>query len=311
MNKELLFSMNTAFRGEYEIHGFTYGHGDKSACIVGAMRGNEYQQLYICSLLAEKLSEIEAKGDIASDKQILLIPTLNYSSMNAGKVKWIADDSDINRSFPGNPKGTATSRIAAAILDIAKDYSYGIQFASFYLHGELVPHIRMMRTGKESNSLANLFGMPYVVTGMNRAFDSVTLNYNWQKFGTQAFSVYSKTTERIDDESARIAVSSVLRFLTRMGIIRYDCHGGYISSIISEDELVSVKSDSAGFFRKLSDINKEVKRGDIIAEIINPMDGKLKTQIISPTDGIVFFVQDAPMVFQNTVCYKIIKRLHQ
>ena len=61
MNKELLFTMNTSFRGEYEIHGFTYGHGEKAACIVGAMRGNEYQQLYICSLLAEKLSEIEAK----------------------------------------------------------------------------------------------------------------------------------------------------------------------------------------------------------------------------------------------------------
>ena len=311
MNKEIIFTMNTAFRGEYKIHGYSYGKGEKAACIVGAMRGNEYQQLYICSLLAQKLAEIENQGDIVSGKEILLIPTLNYSSMNAKKTKWISDDSDINRSFPGNPKGPATSRIAATLLDRVKDYLYGIQFASFYLQGESVPHIRMMETGKESTSLANLFGMPYVLTGMHRAFDQVTLNYNWQELGTQAFSVYSATTETIDDYSARMAVSSVLRFLTRMGIIKYDCHGGFISTVIKEKELVSIKADEAGFFRQLVGINQEVKRGQVLAEIINPMDGSVKAEILAPTDGITFFVQNSPMVFQNVVIYKLIRRMHQ
>ena len=102
MNKEIIYSMNTAYRGEYEIQGFSYGSGEKTACIVGAMRGNEFQQLYISSLLAKKLSELEARGAIVSGKQILLIPSLNYSSFNVGKKYWITDNSDINRSFPGN-----------------------------------------------------------------------------------------------------------------------------------------------------------------------------------------------------------------
>ena len=184
MNKEIIFSMNTAFRGEFNIHGYSYGRGDKAACIVGSMRGNEYQQLYMCSLLAQRLAEIEAQGDVVAGKEILLIPTLNYSSMNAEKKKWISDDSDINRSFPGNIEGTATSRIAATLMDRVKDYTYGIQFASFYLQGISIPHVRMMETGTESTSLANLFGMPYVLTGDTRSFDTATLNYNWQKTGT-------------------------------------------------------------------------------------------------------------------------------
>ena len=311
MNKNIIFSMKTAFRGEYTIHGYSYGKGEKSACIVGAMRGNEHQQLYICSLLARKLSEIESQGDIVSGKEILLIPTLNYSSMNAKKTKWISDDSDINRAFPGNHKGPATSRIAATIFDLVDKYAYGIQFPSFYLSGESIPHVRMMETGKESASLANLFGMPYVLTGMNRAFDQVTLNYNWQIGGTQAFSLYSSTTERIDDDSAKMTVASVLRFLTRMGIIRYESHGGYISTVLKEQELVSVRADEAGFFRKIVGINQEVHRGQVLAEIVNPMDGNIKTQIIAPTDGITFFAQDSPTVFQNVVAYKIIRRMHK
>ena len=310
MNKEVLFSMNTAFRGVYVIHGYSYGSGEQAACIVGAMRGNEYQQLYICSLLAKRLAELEVQGDIVSGKEILLIPTLNYGSMNAKKTKWISDDSDINRSFPGNPNGTATSRIAAALLERVKNYSYGIQFPSFYLKGISIPHIKMMETGKESTSLANLFGMPYVLTGTNRAFDVATLNYNWQNTGTQAFSVYSATTDTIDEYSANMAVSSVLRFLTRMGIIKYESHGGYISTTLKESELVSVKAEEAGFFKKLVGVNQEVKRGQVLAEIINPIDGCVKSEVIAPTDGIIFFAQDEPMVFQNVVVYKMIRRMH-
>jgi len=310
MNKEMLFTMNTAFRGEYSIYGYTYGRGDKSACIVGAMRGNEYQQLYICSLLSKRLSELEAQGDIVSGKEILVIPSLNYSSMNASRKYWLSDDSDINRSFPGNPDGPATSRIAASLLEKVKQYSYGIQFPSFYLQGEFIPHVRMMRTGRESTNLANLFGLPYVLTNDFRSFDHATLNYNWQVKGTQAFSIYSGGTDRIDEKSANIAVSSVLRFLTRMGIIKYNCHGGYISTIMQEEDMVSIKANDAGFFHKLVGTNEEVKRGQVIAEIVNPLDGQILSEVIAPTNGIIFFVQDNPMVFQNVVIYKMIRKMH-
>ena len=53
MTKETLFTMNTAFRGEYNIYGYHYGMGDHEACIVGAMRGNEYQQLYLLTAQSE------------------------------------------------------------------------------------------------------------------------------------------------------------------------------------------------------------------------------------------------------------------
>lgn len=61
MNKEIIFNMNTAFRGEYTITGYRFGHGEKAACIIGAMRGNEFQQLYMCSQLILKLEQLEAR----------------------------------------------------------------------------------------------------------------------------------------------------------------------------------------------------------------------------------------------------------
>lgn len=311
MNKEIIFNMDTAFRGEYTIVGYRFGHGEPSACIIGAMRGNEFQQLYMCSQLIVKLEQLEAKGAIVANKEILIIPSLNYNSMNVGKKYWVSDSTDINRSFPGNPDGPATSRIAAAVLERVKGYSYGIQFASFYLRGEFIPHIRLTEEGSESTSLANLFGMPYVLTASVRAFDGTTLNYNWQKNGTSAFSLYTGATETIDEEAAQQGVSSVLRFLTRMGIIRYNCHGGYISSVIDEDELLSIRADMPGFFRPKVSTNSEVVRGQLIAEIVDSFRGDVISRLVAPTDGVIFYRQNQPMVFQNSVAFRMIKRIHK
>lgn len=125
-------------------------------------------------------------------------------------------------------------------------YNYGIQFTSFYLPGDFVPHVRMMDTGYQNASLANLFGLPYVVIRQPQPIDTATLNYNWQIWNTNAFSVYSSATAQIDERAARMAVASVLRFLTRMGILRYTSHSGYIASVLREDDLTNVKNDLPG-----------------------------------------------------------------
>lgn len=310
METEEIFTMSTDFREENRIKAFTFGHGTKAACIVGAMRGNEYQQLFICSQLIRTLTKLEEKGAIVSGKEIMVIPSLNGHSINIGKKFWRMDNSDINRQFPGNPQGEATSRIAARVLEVVSGYDYGIQFPSFYLEGEFIPHIRMMETGKESSSLANLFGMPYVVISETRAFDVSTLNYNLQMRGTNAFSVYTSTTGSIDEALAGQAVSAVLRFLTRMGIIRYQLHPGYIATVIEESELISVKSTASGVLHKICTINQEVERGELLAEVLHPYDGSVIAEICSPFDGIVFFANTEPMAFENSAIFKLIKKLH-
>ena len=65
---------------------------------------------------------------------------------------------------------------------------------------------------------------PYVVIRSPKPYDTTTLNYNWQIWETSAFSVYTSATDRIDEASAKQAVASVMRFLSRMGIIKYHGH---------------------------------------------------------------------------------------
>ena len=294
-----------------KILGYQFGKGEKAACIVGPVRGNEVQQLYICSQLVKALKELENNGCISAGKQVMVVPVVNSYSINSTSRFFGVDNSDINRCFPGNSKGDPTSRLADGLLREIREYVYGIQFASFYMKGEFVPHVRMMETGYQNTSLANLFGLPYVVVRKPAPIDTKTLNYNWQNEMTAAFSVYTNKNNEVDEVSAGQAVAAVLRFLKRMGIIRYESHSGFISHVLYEKDLSDVHAGRAGIFRGLVKAGEDVRYGTVMAQIIDPFEGTIRESIKAPTDGIVFFAHTESLIAQNDIAYRLIHRLHE
>lgn len=311
MHIEEICRLHSTYREDMRVMGYCFGKGDKSACIVGAMRGNEIQQMYICSQLVRALTELENNGCVSAGKSVLVIPVVNAYSVNTGNRFFGVKDVDINRSFPGNDFGEPVSRLADALLSRIGEYSFGIQLASFYMQGEFVPHVRMMETGYQNTSLANLFGLPYAVVRRPLPIDTATLNYNWQDAETCAFSLYTNCTDRIDENTARQGVAAILRFLTRMGIIRYESHSGYISHVLYESDLSDVYAGRGGIFRGQVKAGEDVRYGMELAQIIDPFDGRIRERITAPTDGIVFFAHTESLVNESDVAYRLIHRLHE
>lgn len=306
-----IYTLHSTYREDMCVKGYQFGKGEKAACIVGPVRGNEIQQLYICSQLVRTLKELENNGCISAGKQVLVIPVVNSYSVNLGERFFGVKEADINRNFPGSSTGEPAARLADSLLSRIKEYVYGIQFTSFYMQGEFVPHVRMMETGYQNTSLANLFGLPYVVVRKPTPIDTRTLNYNWQDEMTAAFSVYTNQNTQIDEDSARQAVAAVLRFLKRMGIIRYESHSGFISHVLYESDLSDVNAARAGIFRGKVHAGDDVRYGRELAEIIDPYDGSVREKILAPTDGIVFFAHTESLINQYDIAYRLIHRLHE
>ena len=121
---------------------------------------------------------------------VTVIPSANPFSMNIGKRFWAMDDTDINRMFPGYNKGETTHRIAAGLFEKLQGYEYGIQMASFYMPGEFIPHVRIVKTALDYADEGKDFGLPYVSVSEPAPLDTTLLNYNWQNWNTKAFSLY-------------------------------------------------------------------------------------------------------------------------
>lgn len=308
MKKYTLFEMKSPYRDCFQIEAFKFGDGDKTVAIVGAMRGDEIQQQYICSRVVAALKDLERKARIAHGKSILVIPSCNPFSMNVNKRFWAMDGTDINRMFPGYDRGETTQRIAAALFEEIKDYEYGMQLASFYLPGDFVPHVRMLKTGYEAVDEARRFGLPFVTTRTPLPYDTTLLNYNWQIWGCKAFSLYAGQTNYVENKTSNQTIEAILRFLHRIGVIYFrEKNAGYESIVLDEAELCNVTAHRAGIFYRLAGAGADVQQGDVLAQILDPYDSSVLEEVKAPVAGMVFFAHNKPLALEHAILYRIIK----
>lgn len=62
----------------------------------------------------------------------------------------------------------------------------------------------------------------------------------------------------------------MLRYLSRVGVVKYTCHSGYLSTVINENDLATVLTPAGGIFCALRVPGQEVEYGDTIGEILDP-----------------------------------------
>ena len=87
MEKKVVYELDSLYRDNFSITGLSFGKGEKSLCIVGNTRGNEYQQIFICSQMVKKLKELEKTGRYTREdlpKPILRTDVLEMKDLKPG-----------------------------------------------------------------------------------------------------------------------------------------------------------------------------------------------------------------------------------
>lgn len=316
MKVQTIFRIPSPYRDDFRVKAYTFGGGEKSLCIVGSMRGDEIQQLYVASCMVRELKEAEEHGLIAPGVCISVIPCANPSSINIEKRFWALDGTDINRMFPGYDGGETTQRIAAGIFDFVKEYRYGVQLASYYLPGNFLPHVRLLHTCFENVEEAHLFGLPYVVVSDPKPIDTVLLNYNWQIWDTQAYSLYAGTTDVIDQDMARVTIQAIRRYMRNKRLTltpdserdteAVDTQKTQRSVVVPQNIMTDIKAPRAGLLIPQTFAGRRVKAGQTLAHILHPCEGYRLCDVVSPADATVFFLRNKSICFQNTLLFRLI-----
>lgn len=311
MKKEILFTIDALpYRQPIPIYGYYFGSDVKTLAVMGAIRGDEFQQMYTAARLVKRLSEIEKRRRLSEKCGLLVVPCAGQFSMNVGHRFWPLDNTDINRMFPGYEAGETTQRLAGRIFEALKGYHWGLHLTSLYLPGDFAPHIRVMDTGFQKNEEGLDFGLPYLVIRNPHPYDTTTLNYNWQVWETNTFSLYTRATDFIDEESAEGAVDSILRFLAKRGMIRKeDISPGVQTQELDENNLVTIHNQAAGILLRRRGPGDKVTMGETIALIIDPYTSEIREEIHSPADGVIFFARHAQILPSHTVAFRIIAQI--
>ncbi|MBQ3972066.1 MAG: succinylglutamate desuccinylase/aspartoacylase family protein, partial [Selenomonadaceae bacterium] len=99
MKREILCTISALpYRQPIPVYGFRFGSGDKTLAVMGAIRGDEFQQMYTAARLIQRLEKLESDGALSAG--ILVVPCMAQFSMNVSRRFWPLDNTDINRMFP-------------------------------------------------------------------------------------------------------------------------------------------------------------------------------------------------------------------
>lgn len=308
MTKDLLFRIGAEpYREAIDVCGYRFGGEELTLAVMGAIRGNEIQQMYTAAALVRRLSELEAAGEFVAGYGVMVIPCASQFSMNVGKRFWPLDNTDTNRMFPGYDKGETTQRLAAHIFTTLKDYEWGIHLTSNYMAGDCIPHVRVIHTGYQEDEKGLDFGLPYLVIRQPRPYDTTVLNFNWQVWNTNTFSILTKYTEQIDEASTEMVINGILRFMYQRGILKNPPTVPVLKTIeVAEESFLNVRTHESGLFMHELGPWCSVQAGEIIGRVVDPYTTEVREELAMPATGKIFFVRRDPLITSDTIAFRII-----
>ena len=131
MRRVKLFTIDALpYRQPIPVYGYRFGSRKKTLAVMGAIRGDEVQQMYVAARLVRKFSELEKEGAFAPDCGVMVVPCAGQFSMNVSKRFWPLDNME---------RGKPPSVWQTEFLRRCRDISGVSIWPAFICRGTLFP----------------------------------------------------------------------------------------------------------------------------------------------------------------------------
>ncbi len=277
-----------------------------SVAVIGAMEGKTILPLYTASKLVDFLKNtlIDSENILGN---ILIIPSINHYALNINERFWPLDKTDINMMFPGYGEGETTQRIAKRLFDAISSYTHGVILETREDLATCIPYIKLFKSGYEDIKNAKKFGYRIVHHKDLKPTDTASLQYNWQLWGTKAYSVMCPNETQIDMNSSNKVLEGIISFLSKNKIIKYKILNGYQSTVVTSDDIEVVKTPKSGIFIPTKQIGAHVVKDETIGKIVHAIEGEVIHRILAPNNGVIACQYKNGLIFENAVAFRIVK----
>ena len=277
--------------------------GEKRISIVTGTHGDELEGQYVCYELQRRIREHpECLAGIVD-----VYPALNPLGIDSITRGIPAFDLDMNRIFPGAENGSMPEYIAARIVDDLSGSDMVIDIHASNIFLKEIPQVRINTLSRDVLvPYAKKLNVDYIWVHAAATVLESTLAYSLNSIGTPTLVVEMGVGMRITKEYGNQLVDGIFALMKDMGIWT----GAAITPktpIISEDGEVSfINAGVSGVFVPAVEHWKDVKRGEHMGDILNPLTGEIAQEILSPADGIVFTLREYPIVSEGSLIARIL-----
>ena len=231
---------------------------------------------------------------------ILAVPVVNVPGFLA-QSRYTPDRRDLNRSFPGSPRGSLASRLAHLFMtEIVARCDAGIDLHSGSNHRENLPQIRCNTDDPTTLAMAEAFGPPVIVHSKLRAG---SLRDACAKRGLPVLLLEAGEALRYAEYPIEVGVAGVHRTLAHLGMLRPAPAQEPATPAADRPAPVIrsstwVRSRRSGLVRFDVDLGARVSAGERIGTVADAH-GHTRSIVKSRTDGLVIGITRNPLVNQG------------
>lgn len=274
--------------------------------VVTGTHGDELEGQYVCYRLNEILRENRDKLEGIVD----IYPALNPLGVDTITRGIPMFDLDMNRIFPGDINGSMPEYIAAGIVEDLSKSGFCIDIHASNIYLTEIPQVRISEeTADILVPYAEKLNVDFIwVHGAATVLQS-TLAHSLNSVGVPTLVVEMGVGMRITKKYGDQLIDGILNLMHCLGIWKGEVKEVRDPIISTDpDEISFVNAPASGVFLPLVSHWDTVKEGDKIGLIVNPLDGKIFSELYAQTDGIVFTIREYPVVSEGSLIARILRR---
>jgi len=263
--------------------------------ISAAVHGDELNGIEIIRRLINKPSFKVIRGTV------IVVPMVNvYGVVN--QSRYMPDRRDLNRCFPGSPKGSLAARVAHIFLtQIIRHCDYGIDLHTGAIHRSNLPQIRGDMSDDETRTLAQVFAVPVV---LNSNLVDGSLRESAVKNATKVLLYEAGEALRFDEFSIRAGIKGIENVLRHLKMLPKKSAKRKLKEPYIANSSGWLRANASGVVNHLVQLGDQVTRGDTLAEIGSPY-GEILGLVCASRSGILIGQQNIPLVQEGEAMFHI------
>lgn len=217
---------------------------------------------------------------------------------------------NMNRLFPGSRDGAMTEYMAAETIKdlLGSDLCLDIHASNIYLTE--LPQIRINELHeKELVPIAKKANVDFIwVHGASTVLES-TLAYSLNRSGVPTLVVEMGVGMRITRSIGDQLTEGIFNLMREMDIWQGE-KTEVREPIVSADpeEVLFLNAGHSGIFIQEAKHNTWLKKGESVGKVVNPLDGTVLEDVVSPEDGLLFTIREYPVVDEGSLMARILRR---
>lgn len=252
-----------------------------------AIHGDEINGVEAIRKLLMELRPADMAGTL------IVVPVVNELGFMAGQ-RYLPDGRDLNRSFPGSPRGSLAARLAHLFMEeIVSRCQYGIDLHCGSGRRCNLPQIRADLEDERTREVAEAFGAPATIHARTR---DGSLREAATQHGMTMLLFEGGESNRFDPYAIDAAHDGVRRVLADLGVI--DGAPGTSETSFLSRETRWVRAARGGMLRLEVELGDSVEKRQVLGEF-SDIYGRRNLAVRAPVEGLVIGVNRSPLINQG------------